>query len=65
MGLLRGLRSLILGDTWSIPAGVAVSLAVALALREALPSPTWSHAGGFALAVLVLATLGASLRETG
>jgi hypothetical protein len=61
--LLRSLRSLILGDTWTIPAGVVVAVGGALLLREALPGEVWSRGGGFALALLVVATLLASLRE--
>jgi hypothetical protein len=60
--LLRSLRQLILGETWTIPLGIGAALAVAVAIRAALPDGTWHAAGGFALAGLLLATLAWSLR---
>lgn len=60
--LLRSLRSLVFGETWSIPAGVGIALAAALVLRATVPHPLWTHAGGFMLAVLAAATLALSLR---
>jgi hypothetical protein len=62
MGVLRSLRKLVLGETWTIPAGVAAAIAVALGAREALPAGAWTSAGGFVLAALVIATLLVSLR---
>lgn len=59
---LGSLRSLVLGDTWTIPVGVGLSVIAALALREVLPHDTWERAGGFLLAGLVLATAAFSLR---
>jgi len=61
MELLRSLRALLFGETWTIPAGVAVALAVALGLRAELPHDGWQRGGGFALAALVAATLAVSL----
>ena len=60
--LLASLRKLILGETWTIPAGVAVALGGALLARAALPADVWTRAGGFLLAALVTATLLLSLR---
>jgi hypothetical protein len=61
-GLLASLRKLLLGETWTIPAGVAGALGAALLARTALPERVWSSAGGFILAALVTATLLLSLR---
>ena len=54
---LRSLRSLLFGETWSIPLGVGASLLVAVLLRSALPANFWHEGGGFVLAALVAATL--------
>jgi hypothetical protein len=59
--LLGSVRHLILGETWTIPAGVGLTLALALGLRAVLPDEACQHAGGFALASLVIATLAWSL----
>jgi hypothetical protein len=59
---LGSLRRLVLGETWTIPLGVAVSLLLALFLRAWLPEGTWQSAGGFALAALVIGALAYSLR---
>lgn len=59
--LLRSLRELILGETWTIPLGVGGALAVAVAIRAALPEGAWHVAGGFAVAGLLIATLAWSL----
>jgi hypothetical protein len=61
-GTLRALRKLVLGETWAVPAGVAASLGVVLAVRPVLPHDLWSSAGGFVLASGVVATLSLSLR---
>jgi hypothetical protein len=60
--LLASLRSLVFGETWAIPLGVAVSVAAALALRDVLPEHVWASAGGFFLAALVALTLVVALR---
>jgi CBS-domain-containing membrane protein len=62
MALLRGLRSLLLGETWAIPLGVAAILLVAAALRSELATHVWREDGGFVVAALVAVTLLASLR---
>jgi hypothetical protein len=49
MNLLRTLRKLILGETWTLPLGVAaVVLVVALVVRPAMDD-AWQAAGGFVL----------------
>jgi hypothetical protein len=59
---MRALRKLVLGETWTLPLGVALTLVVALAL-EAVAGDTawWRHAGGFVLLALVLGALAVSL----
>jgi hypothetical protein len=61
---MRALRKLVLGETWTLPLGVALTLAVALVLREAAGETTWwRHAGGFVVLGLVVASLTASLHD--
>jgi hypothetical protein len=59
--LLSRLRRKLLGETWTIPLGVAGALVLALLLRALLPSNEWQTVGGFVLAVLLIATLIRSL----
>jgi hypothetical protein len=61
MALLRSLRSLILGETWTIPLGVATTLAIAALLRATISDHAWDELGGFAIAGMVTATLIVSL----
>jgi hypothetical protein len=61
--LLASLRKLILGETWTIPLGVGAALGLAVAIRAAVPGAEWRTAGGFCLALFVLATLALSLRH--
>lgn len=59
---MRALRKLVLGETWSLPLGVAITLGVALVLHAvAGDAAWWRHGGGFVLLGLVLAALTASL----
>ena len=57
IGLLRSLRSLILGETWTIPIGVAAAVATAALVRSVLADQLWHQIGGFVLAGVVAATL--------
>jgi hypothetical protein len=59
---MRALRKLILGETWALPLGVALTLAAGLAL-DALAGDDawWRHGGGFVLLVLVVAALWSAL----
>jgi hypothetical protein len=59
MRLLSTLRKLILGETWTLPVGVAAAVLVAAFVARPLLDATWDRAGGFVLlggvcAVLVL-----------
>lgn len=60
--VLSSLRKLVLGETWTIPLGVAAALALAVALRGWMPEAAWKVFGGFLLAIFVLAALIGSLR---
>lgn len=61
LGVLGVLRSALLGETWTIPAGVAVLVGVAIAGRVALGAGETWHVLGAALlvvgALVVLATV--------
>ena len=61
--LLTSLRRLILGETWTIPLGVGAALGLAVVMRAWLPHAAWQAAGGFCLAMFVLAVLAFSLRR--
>ena len=43
---MRDLRKLVLGETWTLPIGVAVALLVAGALRAASGAHGWWHEAG-------------------
>jgi hypothetical protein len=59
---MRALRKLVLGETWTLPLGVFLTLALALVL-DAVAGGTslWRHAGGFLLLACVIVALAASL----
>jgi len=66
IALLRSLRSLILGETWTIPLGVGAAILVAALLRSAFSDQLWDELGGFVLAGMVAATLiGSIFRASG
>jgi hypothetical protein len=59
---VNALRKLVLGETWSLPAGVALVLVIGLALRYGFGDDRWwRHAGGFVLLAGVLVALSVSL----
>jgi hypothetical protein len=55
-GLLRAARKLVLGETWTVPLGIAATIAVVAAGLAAL-GPWFDRAGGFVLLAGALATL--------
>jgi hypothetical protein len=57
---MRELRKLVLGETVALPVGVALVLALGLAL-EAWAGWWWEQDGGFVLLALVVAVLAVSL----
>ena len=59
---MRALRKLVLGETWTLPLGVALTVAAALGLSElAGESGWWRHGGGFIVLALVVVALVVSL----
>ncbi len=60
--MIAQLRKLVLGETWILPLGVAVTLLAGLAIDAAGPG-WWHRAGGFVVLAGALATLAASLRR--
>jgi hypothetical protein len=58
MTFLRQLRLLVLGETSSLPLGVAAAVALAAMVREvAGPDGWWHHWGGLLLLALLLGAL--------
>jgi len=65
MSLLRTVRKLVLGETWTLPAGVALAVGAGALLRALSDGAHWWHtAGGAVLVVLLLAALALSLRSS-
>lgn len=60
MTVLRTLRKLVLGETWTLPLGVLALLLSGVALR-ALDAELWREAGGLALLAGVVAVLVAAV----
>lgn len=63
MTLLRSLRSLLFGETWTVPLGVGAILLLGFVVR-ALDAELWRDAGGVLLVVGVLLTLAAAAPRT-
>ena len=62
MSVLRALRQLLFGETWTLPLGVAVVLLIGVAVRAGAPD-LWPDIGGFVLLAGILAALLMSIRE--
>lgn len=61
---MRTLRKLILGETWTLPLGVAITIAVGALLDTRFGDGSWwQKGGGWALFVLLAATLSAAVRR--
>jgi hypothetical protein len=56
MTFLTTLKKLLFGETWLLPAGLALAILISLALRDAL-GDRWHHIGGFILLAGVLAVV--------
>ena len=60
--MLSTARKLVLGETWVLPIGVAVAVAVSFAVRAVAGRDGWWHeGGGFVLVALVVAVLVAAV----
>ena len=57
---MKALRKMVLGETWTVPIGVALTLIAGLVLKAA---GWWDELGGFVLLAGAVATLFASLRR--
>lgn len=63
-GVLRTLRKLVLGETWTLPLGVVVAVGVAGAMRAlAGGHGWWREGGGFVLLALILVALLVAVRR--
>jgi hypothetical protein len=60
---MRTLKKLVLGETWVLPLGIAVVLAVGGLIVRPLAPAFWHDAGGFLLLAGVLAVLLAATRR--
>jgi hypothetical protein len=59
---MRTLRKLVLGETWTLPIGIAVAVGVAAIVRALAGSADWwEDAGGFVLLVLLACAFVAAL----
>jgi hypothetical protein len=63
MSTLRTLKKLLLGETWIVPSGIAVTVALS-ALARSLAANGWPHLGGFVLLAGVLLVLVSSVLRT-
>lgn len=61
MSVLRSLRELVLGETWSIPIGVGLTVGAGALLAE-LDAGFWDRFGAICLLAGVLLTLGVATR---
>jgi hypothetical protein len=62
MNLLRSLCELVLGETWAVPVGVALSVAGA-GLLAGLDGGPWDHLAAIWLLAGVISTLAFATRE--
>lgn len=66
MTLLRTLRKLVLGETWVLPVGVALSMAAAVVARELAGADDWfSEAGGWLLLGLLAVAFAVAVLRSG
>jgi hypothetical protein len=66
MTLLRTLRKLVLGETWALPVGVAVSVAAAAVARELAGADGWfSDSGGWLLLGLLVVAFAVAVLRSG
>jgi membrane protein implicated in regulation of membrane protease activity len=60
--VIATLRKLVLGETWTLPIGIALAVGIAALLRE-IGGDWWREGGGFVLLALVLLALLAAVRR--
>ena len=61
--MLRTLRKLVLGETWSLPVGIAVAVLLAVAVRAVAGAGAWwQDGGGFVLLAVLVVAFVAALR---
>jgi hypothetical protein len=65
MTTLRTLKKLLFGETWLLPAGIAVVIATAQLLLRPAMATAWPPIGGFLLLAGVLLVLVASVARAG
>lgn len=63
MSTLRTLKKLLLGETWIVPSGIAVTVALST-LARSLAANGWPHLGGVVLLAGVLLVLVLSVSRT-
>jgi hypothetical protein len=64
--MIKTLRKLVLGETWTLPIGVALAVGAAAVLRAVVGEHGWwSEGGGFVLLALILAALLAAVGRPG
>jgi hypothetical protein len=64
MTTLRALKTLLLGETWLLPLGVAAIIAAADLVVRPLAPVAWRHLGGFLLLAAIAALLAAGVART-
>jgi hypothetical protein len=64
MSTLRALKKLLFGETWLLPAGIALVVAACALLIRPLNADLWQHDGGFILLAGVVAVLVAAVSRT-
>jgi len=59
---MRTLRKLVLGETWTLPGGIALAVLIAVGVRAmAGAEGWWRQTGGFVLLALLVAAFAAAL----
>lgn len=65
MNTLRTLKKLLFGETWLLPAGIAIVIAAADLVIRPAAAGAWPHLGGFLLLAGVLVVLITSVARAG
>ena len=64
MSTLRTLKKLILGETWTLPIGIAITVSAGGLLLRSAANSDGPHLGGFLLLAAVLVVLLASVNHS-